>query len=361
MIVPTEEKFLSTLDEMREEIPELLSSMVQIPTVNPPGEYGELAHFINDTLVQDGLESEIIEVPEEVLAEHGISIPKHNVIGKYRGQKDRPALYLNAHLDTVSPECVPGDLELWTVPPFSGLIKDERVWGRGACDSKGRMAAYIAAMLGLKRAEIELEGSVLLAATADEETGLSAHTGAGYLAEAGVLKGDFAIVEGYSYEIYYANAGELWLRIVTRGDSLHTSQVKDGGVNANHEMIPVLSALMEYQDELKSQGSSIPNMGYTIVNIGRVEGGLDGNMTASRCVAEVSVAPTPEHDPEEIIASIRQILTSLQAKNEGLQVELEVINAIPAVVSKKDSRVALELQRAAADLFGTELGSWVVR
>lgn len=356
MTEPAEEKFLDTLDGMVDEVPELLSSMVQIPTVNPPGEYQELARFIDDTLKEAGLESEIIEVPEEVLAKHEISVPKYNVIGKYRGREERPALYLNAHLDTVSPECIPGDLELWTVPPFGGLIKDEKVWGRGACDSKGRMAAYIAVILALKRAAIELEGSVLLAATADEETGLSAHTGAGYLGGAGMLRGDFAIVEGYSYEIYYANSGEIWLRIVTRGDSLHTSQVKDGGVNANHEMVPVLNALMEFQKELKSQESSIPNMGYTIVNIGRVEGGLDGNMTASQCVAEVSIAPTPEHEPQEIIASIRERLNSLQAENEQLQVKLEVVNAIPAVVSEKESKVALALQHAAADLFGTELG-----
>jgi len=355
MDMAIEGRVLKQIDNMKDEIVDTLREMVRIPTVNPPGDYRKLISFLKSTFDKEFLDVEIIEVPADVLSELEISMPKHNIIAAHRGRKRRPSLYLNAHLDTVSAECIPGDLEKWSVPPFDGVVKNGRIWGRGACDSKGRLASYIAAVVGLKRADARLDGDVCIAATADEETGLSAYTGAGYLAKIGKLQGDYAIVEGMCNEINYANPGNIRLRITTHGDSLHTSQLQPGGCNAIHSMNIVISDLIQYQERLKQQPSSIPNMGFTVVNIGCIKGGLDANMTAANCSIEVSIATVPENDVEDVKATVKERILALKKQHKDLDVDLEFGVTLPACVSKKDSRLIRELQRASMEINGENL------
>lgn len=351
----TRQRIIDQADQMQDEAVQLLQSLVRIESANPPGDYEAIARFVQRTLTDGGLDAELIPVPATIVEAHGLTSPRYNVLGTLHGRRARPAVYLNAHLDTVPAECIPGDLAKWTVPPFEGLVKDGRVWGRGACDSKGRMTAYIMAAFTLKRAAIDLDGSVVVAATADEETSLSPYTGAGYLEKIGKLQGDYAIVEGMAYEINYANPGSLGLRIVTYGDSLHTSQVQERGVNAIHTMNLVVAELLRFQAELVQQKSSVPNLGHTVINVGRIEGGLDDNMTASSCTIEVAVVPIPEHSLEWTERAIRERLSALQARNPGLDYSVDVYAAVPPVVSRPDSRLVEFLKRNAAEVLGQEL------
>src|SRR4029077_1952666 len=98
-------------------------------------------------------------------AEHTRSHPRINVVGTRRGRALRPLVHLNGHFDVVPA----GDG--WTVNPFGGDVRDGRIWGRGSCDMKAGIAAAVFAAEAIRRAGVELNGSVEISGTVDEESG----------------------------------------------------------------------------------------------------------------------------------------------------------------------------------------------
>ena len=153
------------------------------------------------------------------------------------------AVLLEAHQDTVP-------VDGMTVPPFDAEVRDGRLYGRGACDVKGGMAAILAAMERLAAEKPRGAASVVAAFTVDEESGF---TGVRRLARelpAGVA---FAVVaEPTRLEVVVAHKGLVRWRVRTRGRSCHSARPSDG-VNAVYRMAPVLSALEEYA--ARSRGS----------------------------------------------------------------------------------------------------------
>jgi len=113
--------------DLRNEIPNLTSKLIQIPSVNPPGLTADVANFIRDWLSAHGFSSSVYEYARG----------KPNIIAKVGS--GRPVLILNGHMDVVPP----GDETRWTHPPFSGRIIEGRVYGRGATDMKGGLAVIM--------------------------------------------------------------------------------------------------------------------------------------------------------------------------------------------------------------------------
>jgi acetylornithine deacetylase/succinyl-diaminopimelate desuccinylase-like protein len=152
------------LDEIREEVTALLSDLIRINTTNPPGNETPAAKYLAETLEREGFECEVLE-----------SAPgRGNLITRLKGTGEKPSLLLLSHLDVVA-----ANPKEWSVNPFSGLVKDGFVWGRGAMDMKSMTAMEVMVMKLLKRRGVKLKGDVILAATADEERG--GEYGAGWL------------------------------------------------------------------------------------------------------------------------------------------------------------------------------------
>jgi acetylornithine deacetylase/succinyl-diaminopimelate desuccinylase-like protein len=140
----------------RAEVVELLSELLRLNTVNPPGNETQAAELLRDYLTRNGVESRLVaKVPERA-----------NVVARLEGG-DGPTLALIAHTDTVV-----ADASEWTRDPWSGAVVDGEVWGRGALDMKGHAAAATVAFASLAREGFEPAGDVVLALTADEEVGL---------------------------------------------------------------------------------------------------------------------------------------------------------------------------------------------
>ena len=158
-----------------------------------------------------------------------------------------------------------------------------------------------------------------------------------------------------SYEVNYANQGSIVLRITTHGDSLHTSQLQEHGINANHTMVYILSDLLDYQEELKRKKSIIPNMGHTILNIGHIMGGLSHSMTASKCTIDVGIAPIPDQNIIDIISFVRQRLENLKTKHSDLMFELELVRTVDPAVSLRDSKLAMKLSETSLEISGKTL------
>jgi acetylornithine deacetylase/succinyl-diaminopimelate desuccinylase-like protein len=166
---------------LREEVTELLRELVRIDTVNPPGNETRAAEALARYLGRHGVASELLaRTPERA-----------NLVARLPGG-DGPSLLLMAHTDTVL-----ADAEEWTRDPWSGDLVDEEVWGRGALDMKGHVAAAAVAFASLAREGIRPAGDLLLALTADEEVGED-DFGMSWLAQThpDAVRADYAVNEG---------------------------------------------------------------------------------------------------------------------------------------------------------------------
>jgi acetylornithine deacetylase/succinyl-diaminopimelate desuccinylase-like protein len=141
--------------DLRSEVTDLLQQLIRVDTTNPPGNETAAAELLRDYLAANGVESELIaKVPERA-----------NLVARIPGG-DGPSLLLLCHTDVVY-----ADPEQWSVPPFSGELKDGEVWGRGALDMKSQVAANAVAIASLAREGFKPSGDLIFAATADEEQG----------------------------------------------------------------------------------------------------------------------------------------------------------------------------------------------
>lgn len=121
----TTDLILTEIETARDEIVDFAARRVRLPTINPPGDaYEAAAHLLGDRLQSDGFDVQYLTAADR--PEHSTRYPRVNVLGRLKGHASRPLLHLNGHLDVVPP----GDG--WTLDPFSGLIRDGRLYGRGS-------------------------------------------------------------------------------------------------------------------------------------------------------------------------------------------------------------------------------------
>jgi acetylornithine deacetylase/succinyl-diaminopimelate desuccinylase-like protein len=141
---------------LREEVTDLLQRLIRLDTVNPPGNETLAAELLRDYLAENGVESELYaKTPERA-----------NLVARIPGRDEGPRLLLLSHTDTVLAEAAE-----WRLDPWSGELRDGEVWGRGALDMKGQVAANAVAIASLAREGLEPRGDLIFAATADEEVG----------------------------------------------------------------------------------------------------------------------------------------------------------------------------------------------
>jgi acetylornithine deacetylase/succinyl-diaminopimelate desuccinylase-like protein len=166
---------------LRDEAVELLRDLIRVDTVNPPGNETEAAEVLRGYLEESGVECELYsKIPERA-----------NLVARLPGSGDGPTLLLLSHTDTVLAD--PGE---WSVDPWSGELRDDQVWGRGALDMKSQVAASAVAVATLSRDGFQPAGDVIFAACADEEVGED--FGLSWLAREHpeAVRADFCVNEG---------------------------------------------------------------------------------------------------------------------------------------------------------------------
>ncbi len=217
MILPSEH-FQIDWNAVSAEVTCLLQDLIRIDTTNPPGNETEAAEFIASYLEKDGLTATLTE-----------SAPgRGNVTSRLQGGSGDPLLLLG-HTDVVAVEP-----EMWTQPPFGGVLRDGCVWGRGALDMKNMVAAELVVFLLLKRLNIPLNRDILYAATADEEAGKGEH-GPGWLLDhhAELIDAPVILTEGGGHDLTFegkrfytcqvGQKGICRLRLTMRGSPGHGS------------------------------------------------------------------------------------------------------------------------------------------
>lgn len=246
--MPNLDELFAQVDAQRDDIIALEQALVQIPSVNtgfmPTGDETPVCEYIRDWLAQDGIQSEILE-----------SAPNRgNIIARMEGSSRNAGLMFMSHTDVVPVE----EADKWRFPPFSAAIADGRIYGRGASDCKGLLTAQIYAMRLLKRNDIQLRDSLILASGADEEHG--GRYGFGWLADnhPDKISAPFAVNEGggvpiespsgLTYLLGIGEKGRLQVEIEVKGSSSHAS-VPWQGTNALYRLQRVLQRIEAYEPE----------------------------------------------------------------------------------------------------------------
>jgi acetylornithine deacetylase/succinyl-diaminopimelate desuccinylase-like protein len=242
---------------LRDEVTEVLQELIRLDTTNPPGNETHAATLLRDYLGDNGVECELIaRVPERA-----------NLVARIRGYAEGPRVLLLSHTDVVL-----ADSSEWQADPFGGELRDGEVWGRGALDMKGQVAAEAVAIASLAREGFEPNGELIFAATADEEVG--AGFGAQWLCEAHpeAVRADFCINEG-SGDRVELNRRPYWFcsvaeklsapfRLRVRGRSGHAA-IPGIADNALVKAAPMIAALGAYKPE-RSIGPEVAEMFRTV-------------------------------------------------------------------------------------------------
>ena len=281
------ERVLAAVDACAEELIDFTSALIKLPTVNPPGEaYADCAAAIGNRLHRCGFD--VTYFPADGRPEHTAAHPRINVVGRRQGQQARPTVHLNGHFDVVPAGSG------WTVPPFGGIVKDGRIYGRGACDMKAGIAAAVYAAEAIRRAGVALTGAVEISGTVDEESG--GFAGVAWLAEHGHLTSrsvDHVIIpEPLNVDrVCLGHRGVYWFEVATHGRIAHGS-MPFLGTSAIDHMTALLDRVRHVLvPQLAARTTAVPVVPdlarHATLNVNGISGGqpIDGIQTP--CVADL--------------------------------------------------------------------------
>lgn len=309
---------------------DLLRQLVAIDSINPdlvPGSAGEekIARFIADWLQRAGLET-IWEEP----------VPgRPNVIGIARGSGGGRSLLLNAHMDTVG--------IVGMERPHEPFIQDHRLYGRGAYDMKGGLAAIMAAGAAVK--QHPLRGDVIITAVADEEFAS--------IGTASIVKNwraDAAIVtEPTELNICTAHKGFVWFDIETEGIAAHGSR-PDLGVDAIVKMGKILLGIEELERSLHSTPSH-HLLGNGSVHASLIHGGQELSSYPDHCFLSVERRTVPGETVQKVEAEINRILESIASSDPDFNASVKThMVREPFETSLNEPLARILLQKASAIL-----------
>lgn len=338
----------------------ILERLISIPTVSPAGEgYEEAARILASELEKLGARARILRVPEgyqrRVCPEAG-EAPRYIVLASLGGG-GRRILHFNGHYDVV-----PGGSG-WTVTePFKPVVREGRVYGRGACDMKGGIAAVLGA---LKLAE--LEGSepamgVEVAFVPDEEIG--GECGTGYLTgEVLERPPDYVVIpepSGLSHP-WHGHKGLLWARIRVRGRNAHASTPWMGrnafllAARLALELQGILASMLSgRRSRYKTEPPEASQSTFAIGGEACVPGGGKANQVPGEFAFTIDRRLIPEESLEQARAELEAALRWASTGLGGVEYDLEIINESEPAVNEPGE--LLEALREAASRAGVEVG-----
>ncbi len=343
---------LKIIEDMRHELVDLTREFIQVPTVNPPGErYEEMADLMARKLNELGFSTQLIKVPDKKLSELGLELPRVNLVGVLKGLSSERVLCYNGHYDVVPPGSG------WSVNPFSGVVMNGRIYGRGAADMKGANAAMIIAVKALREAGFKLGGDLVYVATPDEETG--GHAGAEYVVREGLVRGDACII-GEPTEvdkIAVAHKGALWLELIVYGKAAHGS-LPHRGINAVEKMAKVIVSFEKLKAELTKRNTKAPmpeeSRTPTMMIGGVIQGGVKINVVPDKCVVTIDRRLIPEENVEHVLNEIQEFVNELKREDPELRAEIKVLEKASPAYTREDEEIVKTVRSAIKEVLGRD-------
>jgi acetylornithine deacetylase/succinyl-diaminopimelate desuccinylase family protein len=330
-------------DRLAREV-DFLKALVRVPSDNPPGDCAPHAEIAGQLLEELGFEVERHAVPEPYVLAHGMKSVVNLIVRERFGSGNGPVIALNSHGDVVPPG------EGWTYDPYGAEERGGAIYGRGAAVSKSDFATYAFALLALKERPDDLDGTVELHFTYDEEAG--GFVGPQWLLEHGISKPDLAISAGFSYAVVIAHNGCLHLEIVVRGKQAHAA-MPETGADALEAATGILDAIYAERRRLNGITSATPGIGSPKITVGLISGGINTNVVPDRIVMRVDRRLTPEENGESVEAELHALVERAVAGRAGIEIECRrIILAEPLRTLPGTERLVETIQKHAAAVLG---------
>ena len=309
----------------------LTRKLVSIPGVNPvladrdvaiAGEH-RMAEFLDAYLTQRGFDCQRFEKT------HG----RPNIMATYPCATKRRRLIIEAHLDTQG-------IHGMTVPPFEGRLADGRIYGRGACDMKGPMAAALVNFTDERLRRLSQAGVELVFIGAiGEETG---NIGALEFVESGFAAEEILVLEPTDLHVVHAHKGAFWFEIDIKGLAAHGSN-PEKGVNAISAAGPVIDAV---QKQVAGSRFHSALLGRPTANIGTIRGGSSVNIVPDQCIIQVDRRTVPGEHSARILEELRTSLDRIVADGVMRGYELRMIKEGVPFETSAETNLVRRLCRA---------------
>jgi acetylornithine deacetylase len=289
---------------MAESVTDILSDLISINSVNPNYDGGctesAIADYVQSFFDECGIQTSRYDVFPD----------RPNVIAELPGQSSGPPLVFEAHTDTAP---VTG----MTIPPFTAEIRDGRLYGRGACDVKGGLAAMMAALANTHAAGLTPKHPIMLAATMDEE-----YSYQGVLALCDRLKtaAGAVVAEPTDLHCIVASKGCLRLRFTCHGKKAHSAK-PHLGVNAIQHMIDLIQLIEA--DTAALAETAHPLLGTATCNIGIINGGVQVNAVPETCHLEIDRRLLPAEDVDEVADGYQAMVDQLNQNDSTRRFTVE--------------------------------------
>lgn len=325
------------------ELTQLICDLVAIESVNPDlvsegsGE-GATAVFVASWLRSQGLDVEILETVAG----------RPSVIGVLRGTGGGRNLVLNAHMDTVGA----GGM----ADAFKPRVESGCVYGRGAYDMKGSLAAIMVTVKEAKK--LGLRGDLIVTAVADEEV-----ASFGTSAVLKRIHADAGIVtEPTETRLCVAHKGFVWLEVETRGVAAHGSR-PDIGVDAVARMGRILTGVVDRNTQLRRRRGHLL-LGTGSIHASVIEGGKELSTYPDRCVAGIERRTIPGEDGASALEELNRVIENAQKKDPQLSATARILLERPPSEVPLDCELAVTLAKSAEAVLGKQdepigVGYWM--
>jgi acetylornithine deacetylase/succinyl-diaminopimelate desuccinylase family protein len=314
-----------------------LSTMIRCASVNTFGAPADV-----------GAEAAMADLYETQLRSLGLDIGtrevlpgRRNVWGTLKGSGGGPTILLAGHLDTVGTQGYDS--------PFEPLVKDGKIYGRGSCDMKAGLAAYLEVVRHLQRSGTNLRGDLIIAGVIDEEHAMAGSKDFG-------LHGphiDYAIVaEPTLLNISAAHKGQFLTTLATRGLAAHSS-MPDKGRNAVYHMASVLSALQRYASDL-SRRAADPVCGAPSFSVGVIRGGDNACSVPDFCEIDIDRRTIPGETSTAVLQELQDVMAQAKLVEPALDYTISTpFLYLPPLDTKPDASVMTAILSACSEVTGT--------
>ena len=350
------------IDDRRDDLIALTQALIRIPTLNPPGaNYREICDLLARRLGDAGFEVELIRATGT--PGDSDAYPRWNLVARHDGTRAGDCVHFNGHHDVV--EVGQG----WTRAPFGGDMEGDRIYGRGACDMKGGLAAAIIAAEAFVAEHPDYAGAIEISATADEESG--GYGGVAYLAEQGYF--DPARVQHVIIpeplnkdRICLGHRGGWWAEIETKGEIAHGSMPFLGNCAVRH-MGAVLEA---FEDELYPamarrhtempvvpEGARQSTMNINAIHGGQPEQAPDYDGLPTHCVPDscrivIDRRFLVEEPLDQVRGEVVALLEKLRSSRDRFDYEMRELNVVLPSMTDKTAPVVETIHAAIEDVLG---------
>lgn len=319
---------------------ELTEKMVAIPTRNPPGDERPCAEFVYRTLMDWGIETELVYEPYP---------ERPQVVAWIRGTGDGPTVVLNGHLDVVTE----GDPAEWTHPPFEATRDGDRLYGRGTADMKGAVAGGMAVCKALHDVGAPFPGTLMLQAVIGEEMD---EDGTRTLLKNGYV-GDHAIVmEPTDTHIGPGTRGACWHRITLSGPSVHCGLANPDTTDTAQFLARLSASIEAYHHRVASQVHHL--LPSPACRITHVEGGERHNATIATMQLTVDRRMLPHESFEDVTRELTELLDEVARELPAVEYDIEFTAGNEATETPLDAPLIRALQANYRDVFGHGAEIW---